>query len=242
MIQKNGGDPRNHAHGNVNLVFSRKDIHSGNIQEHLRRINHEFTDGFAFLKQYPRSVTVFGSSLIKSDNQNYRLAEEFGRRVVQKLSYAIITGGGSGIMEAANKGAYEAGGISIGLNISLPHEHSINPFVTHSLKFSYFFSRKVIMTFAAEAYVFFPGGYGTFDELFNILMLIQTGKMPRVPVVLFDSIFWKAFLVFAKETMCEKYHTIDSSNLDLFHITDSLEETIDMVGVAPVSEWWRGIN
>ncbi len=226
-----------HAH-----PILRKDIHTGEINTHLERIHHEFEDGFAFLKQYPKSVTVFGSSLAESSVPAYKEAYELTGRITRDLKYAVITGGGPGIMEAANKGAFDAGGPSLSLNISLPHEHNVNPYVNHSHKFAYFFSRKAMLMFAAEAYVFFPGGYGTFDELFGVLTLIQTGKIPHVPIILFGSSFWNPFQEFMLKTMCQQYKAISEIDLSIFKITDSVDETIEIIKKAPVNVWWRNIN
>jgi uncharacterized protein (TIGR00730 family) len=208
----------------------------------LEHINREFGDGFEFLKRYPRSVTIFGSSLSKPDNDAYKKAEELSARIVRDIGYAVITGGGPGIMEAANKGAYEAGGDSLGLNVSLPHERTTNAYATQAMKFSYFFSRKTMLIFAAETFVFFPGGYGTFDELFNVLTLIQTGKIPKVPVILFDSQYWLPLRQFLKDHTLNKYKAISESDLDLFEITDSVDRVIEVIKKAPTSDWWRNIN
>lgn len=222
--------------------FSKSDIHEGDIEAHLEHINREFGDGFEFLKKYPRSVTIFGSSLSKPDADAYKHAEELSGRIVRELGYAVITGGGPGIMEAANKGAYEAGGDSLGLNVSLPHERTTNAYATQAIKFSYFFSRKTMLVFAAETYVFFPGGFGTFDELFNVLTLIQTGKIPKVPVVLFDSKYWNPLRQFLKENTLEKYKAISENDLNYFEITDSIDRVIEVIKKAPPSDWWRNIN
>ncbi len=222
--------------------FSRKNIHSDEIKVHLENINREFKEGFAFVRKYPKSVTIFGSSLIKPESQTYKDAFNLGERIVKELKYAVITGGGPGVMEAANMGASQAHGQSVGLNISLPHEHHTNIAVTDSMKFSYFFSRKTMLTFAAETYVFFPGGFGTFDELFSILTLVQTGKIPRVPIVLFGSEFWNSFLGVFKEKMSDEYHTIDPHDLELVKITDSIDFVLEVIQKAPISEWWRNIN
>ncbi len=222
--------------------FSKSDIHEGDIEAHLEHINREFGDGFEFLKKYPRSVTIFGSSMTKPDAEAYKHAEELSARIVRELGYAVITGGGPGIMEAANKGAYEAGGDSLGLNVSLPHERTTNAYATQAIKFSYFFSRKTMLVFAAETYIFFPGGFGTFDELFNVLTLIQTGKIPKVPIILFDSKFWNPLRQFLKENTLDKYKAISESDLNYFEITDSVDRVIEVVKKAPPSDWWRNIN
>lgn len=219
-----------------------KDIHENGIQEHLEHIRAEFADGFEFLKKYPKSVTIFGSSRSAPSEEDYEKAEELGRRIASELKYAVITGGGPGIMEAANKGAYEARGMSLGLNISLPREWTTNAYVTHSIKFSYFFARKTMLAFAAEAYVFFPGGYGTFDELFGILTLIQTHKIPHVPVILFDTRFWKGFEHLLNTYMQDMYQTISPKDMNIFEMTDSLDRVMEIIRKASVSEWWRNIN
>ena len=225
-----------------NNPIIRSEIHAKEVENHLGRIEREFSDGFDFLSKYPKSVTIFGSSLAAKDSDHYKKAYELGARIASDLKYAVMTGGGPGIMEAANKGAYEADGVSLGMNISLPHEHSINPYVTRSMKFAYFFSRKAMMDFAAEAYVYFPGGFGTFDELFSVLTLVQTGKIPKVPIILMDSHFWDPLQDLLKKTLFEKYHAIEERDFNLFHITDSIDEAISIIKKAPVSEWWRNIN
>jgi uncharacterized protein (TIGR00730 family) len=225
-----------------NNPLIRSDIHEKEVENHLGRINREFADGFDFLARYPKSVTVFGSSLAPRDSEHYKNAYELASRIASDLKYAILTGGGPGIMEAANKGAYENNGVSLGLNISLPHEHSINHYVTRSMKFAYFFSRKTMLSFAAEAYVYFPGGFGTFDELFSVLTLIQTGKIPHVPVILFDSHFWNPLKSYIEKTMLENYGAVEEHDLGLFHITDSVDDALEIIKKAPVSEWWRNIN
>jgi len=222
--------------------FNRKEIHESDISGHLEHINAEFRDGFEFIKKYPKSVTFFGSAMAKPDSQGYKQAMELASLVATRLKYAVITGGGPGIMEATNKGAYDAGGTSIGLNVSLPHERSTNPYVTHSIKFSYFFTRKTMLTFAAEAFVFFPGGFGTMDELFSILTLIQTGKIPHVPIILLGSEYWNAFKDFVSAYMGEKFKTIEKKDLELFEITDSVERALEIIEQAPLSDWWRNIN
>jgi uncharacterized protein (TIGR00730 family) len=227
---------------NNNSPVFKEDIHAGEVIAHLEHINREFADGFEFLRRYPKSVSIFGSSQAKTDDDSYKKAEELSSRIARELSYAVITGGGPGIMEAANKGAYEAGGVSLGLNVSLPHERTTNAYATQAIKFSYFFSRKTMLVFAAETYVFFPGGYGTFDELFNILTLIQTGKIPRVPVVLYGSNYWNPLKQFLSEYTCDKYHAISKDDINYFEITDSLDRTIEIIRKASVSEWWRNIN
>jgi len=229
---------KNKDHG----PLSRRDIHEKSIEEHIERINREFKSGFEFLKKYPRSVSVFGSSMATPESEHYKQAYELGKAIVSNIGYTVITGGGPGIMEAANKGAFEAGGKSVGIRINLLRERSANPYETDGIDFTYFFARKTMLTFAAETYVFFPGGFGTFDELFSILTLVQTAKIPRVPIVLFDSKFWGPLKELVEKTMYDGYHTIDHPDLNLFEITDSVDRVIEIIRKAPVSEWWRNIN
>jgi len=227
---------------NNNENFNKSDIHGEEIVAHLEHINREFGDGFEFLKKYPKSVTIFGSSQTKTTDSDYAKAVELTGRIVKETKYAVISGGGPGIMEAANKGAYEAGGVSLGLNVSLPHERTTNAYTTQAIKFSYFFSRKTMLVFAAETYIFFPGGYGTLDELFNVLTLIQTGKIPRVPIVLFDSNYWNPLKQFLFDHTYKKFNAISESDLNYFEITDSLDRIIEVIKSPHVSEWWRNIN
>ena len=218
------------------------EIHAEEINTHLERIEREFAEGFEFVRNYPRSVTVFGSSMTKPAEDIYKKCSELTGRIAGDLKYAVLTGGGPGIMEAANKGAYDAGGVSLGLNVSIPHERMTNAYVTHAIKFTYFFSRKAMLMFASEAYIFFPGGFGTFDELFGVMTLVQTGKIPRVPIVLFGSEFWNPLKSFVVDEMLKKHHAIDERDLQLFEITDSIDRAVEIVKKAPVSEWWRNIN
>ncbi|MDE2038196.1 MAG: TIGR00730 family Rossman fold protein [Patescibacteria group bacterium] len=224
------------------LPLTRKDIHEHAIEEHLERINREFRRGFEFLEKYPRSVSIFGSSMASRDSEHYRNAYELAKRIVAETGYAVISGGGPGIMEAANKGAFEAGGPSIGLRINLVRERIANPYETDGLDFTYFFARKTMLTFAAEAYIFCPGGFGTFDELFSILTLIQTNKIPRVPILLFGAGFWAPMKGFIEKVMYEGYHAIDHPDMGLFEITDSADHIVETIKSAPTSDWWRNIN
>jgi uncharacterized protein (TIGR00730 family) len=212
------------------------------IEEHLHRIEKEFRAGFEFLEKYPKTVTVFGSSMATPETQHYQQAYELSKRIASDLKYAIVDGGGPGIMEAASKGAHDAGGVSLGLRINLLRERRQNPYTTENLDFTYFFARKTMLAFAAEAYVFFPGGLGTLDELFGILTLIQTNKIPRVPVILFGSDFWGPLRSFFEKTMLEKFKTIDFQDIALFEITDDYGRALEIIHRAPVSEWWRNIN
>jgi len=220
----------------------RKNIHEKAIEGHLDRIEREFRQGFELLQRYPRSITIFGSSLARPEDPWYQHAVELANKVVKETGYTIISGGGPGIMEAVSRGAAEAGGKAVGLRIDLPRERSVNPYATDGMDFTYFFARKTMLTFAAEAFVFLPGGFGTMDELFSILTLIQTGKIPRVPVIMFDPRFWAPFKQFIENVELKEYHAIDAWDPDLFEITDSIDRVIEIIRKAPVSDWWKNIN
>ena len=209
----------------------------GDVDEaRLCIINEEFSQAFDFIANFPRSVSIFGSARFPEDNEYYKKARALAARIVKDLDYAVVTGGGPGIMEAGNRGAKEAGGTSVGLAIQLPHEQVTNPYVTHELSFYYFFSRKVTLSYAAEAYVFFPGGFGTMDELFELLTLVQTGKISPIPVILYGSEFWKPMMEFIVEKMRDEQQTIDPSDLNLLTITDDENLIIDLIRIAPLRE------
>ena len=202
-------------------------------QKRVALITKEFADGFEFIKNYPRSVTFFGSSRTKEGDYYYEKARGLARKIVEELHYSILTGGGPGIMKAANRGAFEAGGNSLGLTISLPHEQLTNEYLTHQIDFHYFFSRKVCLSFSAEAYVFFPGGFGTLDEFTEILTLIQTNKIPKAPIILVGSQFWNPIeQLFRDILMVNK--TIEEEDLSLYTITDNDDEIIKIIKEAPI--------
>jgi uncharacterized protein (TIGR00730 family) len=148
-----------------------------------KKVVEELTMGIRAIRKYPKSVTIFGSARLKPGSEFYEKARSLGGKICE-AGYAVITGGGPGVMQGANHGTFEKCGTGIGFNIELPFEQNINPYVTHGVDFHYFFTRKVSMTFSGEAYIYFPGGFGTLDELFEILTLIQTKKIPKIPVIL----------------------------------------------------------
>lgn len=196
-------------------------------------ISKEFSDGFEFLKNYPRSVTFFGSARTNEGEEDYEKARRVASRIVNELHYSVITGGGPGIMEAANRGAFEAGGNSLGLTIKLPAEQKINPYITDQVDFYYFFSRKVCLSFSSEAYVFFPGGFGTMDEFFEILTLVQTNKIPETPIILVGKEYWSGLENFFKKHL-EETKKIDKEDLNLYIITDDEDEIMEAIKRAPV--------
>ncbi|MEM9420413.1 MAG: TIGR00730 family Rossman fold protein [Planctomycetota bacterium] len=207
----------------------------------LFRILSEFVDGFEVMADVGPAVSVFGSARTKPDDPYYQQAVECGKRIVEQ-NLACITGGGPGIMEAANKGAFESGvegAKSVGLNIDLPFEQKPNPYQTHELNFRYFFIRKVMFVKYAAGFIIFPGGFGTMDELFESLTLIQTEKIKTFPVALVGVDYWKGLIDWIKETMAEKHHTISPHDLDLLILTDSLDEAMDHVVGSFDREAWR---
>jgi uncharacterized protein (TIGR00730 family) len=191
------------------------------------RIMGEFVDGFDNLSTVTRGVSVFGSARTKEDDPYYIAARETGRLLAES-GFEVITGGGPGIMEAANRGAYEAKKISIGCNIQLPFEQSANPYQTKSLTFKYFFVRKTMFIKYSNAYIIFPGGFGTMDEMFEALTLIQTRKIRNFPVVLFSSHYWRGLLQWITSTMLNE-KMINSEDLGLIHLTDSPQDAVDFI-------------
>jgi uncharacterized protein (TIGR00730 family) len=191
------------------------------------RIMGEFVGGFDQLAAITRGVSIFGSARTPEDDQYYEAARETAR-LLAELGFEIITGGGPGIMEAANRGAREAGAISIGCNIELPMEQHPNPYQNRSLTFKYFFVRKTMFIKYSNAYIIFPGGFGTMDELFEALTLIQTRKIRNFPVVLFGSQYWRGLLAWITSTMLHE-KMINADDLGLIHLTDSPRDAVDFI-------------
>lgn len=202
--------------------------------ERITLISKEFTEGFEFLKNYPKSVSIFGSTKTKENEDDYKRASLLAGRIVKELKHSIVTGGSSGIMEAANRGAYEAGGNSIGLLIELPDSQSTNKYLTASVGFHHFFVRKVCLAFSAEAYIFFPGGFGTLDEFSEILTLVQTVKINRVPLILVGVAYWTPLMNFFKEKMLAE-NKIDEEDLKLIVLTDDDDRIIEAIKNTPVT-------
>lgn len=202
------------------------------LEDKSEHCAEELLAGFKAIAEYPQTVTIFGSARTKPGTKDY----EDIRRVAGKIcldGYAVLTGGGPGIMEAANKGATETCGYSLGFNINLPFEQSINPYVTHGLDFDFFSARKMAMFFSAEAYIYCPGGFGTLDELFQLLTLIQTKKAPKTPIILMGSEYWKPLDNFIRETMLNEFKAISPEDLDLYTITDNDDEILKIIRNAP---------
>jgi len=195
----------------------------------------ELLAGFEAIGQYPKTVTVFGSARTPEGNKDYEDIRRVAGKVC-KAGFAVLTGGGPGIMEAANRGAFEACGYSLGFNINLPFEQSINPYVTHGLDFDFFSARKMAMYFSAEAYIFCPGGFGTFDEFFQLVTLIQTKKAPETPIILMGSGFWRPLEEYIERILRDEYQTISPKDVNLYTITDDDDEILEIIKNAPLRD------
>jgi uncharacterized protein (TIGR00730 family) len=200
----------------------------GDLRAHVDRIAQEFWTGFNAVDQIDRpAVTIFGSARVSEDSSAYRHARAVARRFAGS-GWAVVTGGGPGVMEAANRGAREAGGLSVGFNIKLPHEQFANPYLDIAYTFDHFYVRKVCFVRSAEGFVIFPGGFGTLDELFEALTLIQTRKVLQFPVVLFDADYWSELLDWIRiEPLADGM--ISSDDLELLHLTDDEDEAVRIV-------------
>ena len=194
------------------------------------KIMGELVEGYEKLSQLGPCVSIFGSARTKPDNKFYKETVEISESIV-KLGLGVITGGGPGIMEAANKGAQKAGGVSVGLNIDLPHEQMPNPFIDSDkvIDFYYFFVRKVMFVRYAQAFVVMPGGFGTLDEFFEAITLIQTHKIERFPVILYGSEFWSGCIEWIKNIVCKKFNNVSEDEMFLFEVVDSKNEIIEIL-------------
>jgi uncharacterized protein (TIGR00730 family) len=192
------------------------------------KIMSEFVEGFDIINKYSLAASFFGSTRTSADSPWYIAASSLAGKLA-KQGYAIITGGSAGIMEAANRGAFEAGGASVGLNIRLESNQPTNRYVTEQMTFDHFFVRKVMLTYSSHVYIYFPGGFGTMDEFFEILTLVQTAKIKQIPIVLFGKEYWAPLVQSFRERFYEKYHTIDERDLDLFRVVDSVDEAYEYI-------------
>lgn len=214
-------------------LITREEIHSASNQR-IEIIIRELKNGFNFIKDYPKSVTIFGGTRFSAGHPYYEKAESLAGKIVRDLKYSVLTGGGPGIMEGANRGAYNAGGPSLGLTIKLPQEQETNSYVNRHIDFDHFFTRKVCLSFSAEAYVFFPGGFGTLDEFFEIITLIQTKKIEKVPIILIGSDFWNKMDQFIKDELLSR-KVVGEKDLELYVITDDEEKIIEIIRKSPVN-------
>ena len=203
------------------------------------RIMAEFVEGFEEMSTVGPAISIFGSARTKPNHPDYKAAEKTAA-LLARHRLAVITGGGPGIMEAGNKGAFENGGQSIGLNITLPHEQLANRYQTKSLDFHYFYVRKVMFVKYASGFICFPGGYGTLDEFLELITLIQTLKVGAVPVVLYGSNYWSGLVHWMRESLVEKY--IDAEDLDIFRVVDTPEDAVKQVRLGLKKHWWRPSN
>jgi uncharacterized protein (TIGR00730 family) len=198
------------------------------IEEHVQRIADEFRMGFEAVSRIDRpAVTLFGSARVHDGDAPYEQARDVARRFAER-GWAVVTGGGPGVMEAANRGAKDGGGLSLGFNIALPHEQHVNPYLDISLTFKHFYVRKTMFVKAAEGFVVFPGGFGTADELFEALTLIQTGKVFHFPVVLYDSAYWDELLDWIRDDLLAD-GMISRNDLDLLYVTDDPDDAVARV-------------
>lgn len=207
------------------------------LRERIDKITQEFREGFAFIRKHPKSVTVFGSARFDETHEYYQKARDIAYKIAD-AGYDVMTGGGPGIMEGANRGAQEAQNFarSIGFNIELPMEQVENDYVDDGVSFYYFFARKVALTFSAEAYLFFPGGFGTLDEFFEIVTLVQTDKIERVPIICVGEDFWGRVDTLFEEMLLDDYRTISPEDRELYTITEDVDEILDIVVRAPMRE------
>lgn len=194
----------------------------------VMKIMAEITEGFEFLNKYKLAATIYGSSRTTPTDPSYQAASELASKLARS-GFAVITGGAGGIMEAGNRGAYEAKGESVGLNINLPREQAANKFLTAEKDFNYFFTRKVMLAFASEVYIYFPGGFGTLNEFFEIVTLVQTRKIKRIPIVLYGREYWQPVLDLLEKRIYEKYQYIDKADLDLYRLVDSVDDAYEAV-------------
>jgi len=194
------------------------------------RIMSEFVDAYDKMDKIGPCISIFGSARTKPENPNYQMAVSIAERLVEE-GYGVITGGGPGIMEAGNLGAQNKGGKSVGLNIELPFEQGHNPYIDNDkiITHHYFFVRKVVFVKYAQGFVYLPGGFGTFDELFEVMTLVQTKKIHRVPIVLMGKSFWAGLIEWIKSEVLAKQHNINEADLNLFLVTDEVEEAIEYI-------------
>jgi uncharacterized protein (TIGR00730 family) len=239
-IALRGGDPANGGTTTDQRLLDRRGssefVHSDPWR--VLRIQAEFVEGFGLLADLPPAVSVFGSARTPRDSEYYEVGVQLGAALAD-AGYAVITGGGPGAMEAANKGACEAGGMSVGLGIELPFEQELNEWVDVGVLFRYFFVRKTMFVKYAQAFVILPGGFGTLDELFEALTLVQTRKVTRFPVILFGSAYWSGLIDWIRDTMVAQ-GTVGDADLELLHVTDDIAEAVAMIQAADAARAQHG--
>ena len=201
-------------------------------EEKLCEIQEEFRQGIDGIKDIGPSVTFYGSARLPQDHPECIKTQNLAYRIGKELGYAILSGGGAGIMEAANKGGKDAGAKSIGLTIKLPHEQATNPYVTAEIPFHFFFARQVSMSYTTEACIFCAGGFGTLNELFEVLTLLQTGKIGQIPIILYGVEFWTPIKNMIEEVFVKKYQTVSENDINRFVVTDDVDEILEIVRVS----------
>lgn len=233
FLRKNKKENFNIPAKDLPMAKEKSDDFRSSFHWRIFRILSEFVSGFQFLADFRRTVTIFGSAQMNEDNHWYGEARRLAS-LLSGIGFGIITGGGPGIMEAANRGAMESNGDSIGLNIELPSEQRVNPFVQKSVGFHYFFVRKVMLSYSAQAYVFFPGGFGTLDEFFELITLVQTKKIfAEIPIILVGKEFWNPLVGWIKTDVREKFKFIDEEDMRIYSIVDSAEEAFGIIKNSP---------
>ena len=200
-----------------------------NDQTQVCVVQEEFRQGISMVEQYKKSVTFYGSTRMGETDPFYQKAKNLASRISKELGYAIFSGGGPGIMEAANRGAVEVDGKSVGLTIKLPEKQNTNPYVKEEIPFYFFFTRRVTMSYTAKACLFFPGGFGTLDEFFEMVTLRQTGKIAEVPLILVGTEFWNPINKLIKELLVDKYHTLRDDEMQLYTITDDENAIMEII-------------
>jgi len=223
----------NEEEESIRKAFAKRNWEASRVSDtwQVFKIMSEFVEGFEVLSKAGPCVSIFGSARTQPDNQYYILAEKIAY-LLAKEGYGVITGGGPGIMEAGNKGAQRAGGISVGLNIELPFEQHHNPYIDseYLISFKYFFARKTMFIKYSQGFVVMPGGFGTLDELFEAITLIQTKKIARFPIVLMGKSYWQGLIDWVKGTMLDEKN-ISPEDLDLFSIVDTAEEAVEQINL-----------
>ena len=203
-------------------------VPEGIEHERMQKIVEEFQRGFHFLRDFGLAVSVFGSSRAKPSDRMYKEAVLLAS-LLAKDGFAVITGGGPGIMEAANKGAVEAGGRAAAINIQLPREQQTNPYVKESVALYYFFIRKVMLAFASDVYIFFPGGFGTLDEMFELVTLVQTKKIKPIPIILVDREYWTPLLLWIEHELYTRRGAVGKQDLEIYHLVDNAQEAFELI-------------
>jgi len=204
---------------------------SGNNNEEatLCMIREEFRQGIDMIRTFTPSVTFYGGARFSEDHPSYKQAQSLAYRISKELGYTVISGGGAGIMEAVSRGAHDAGGKVVGLTIKLPTEQATNKYVTDDIPFYFFFARKVSMSYSTEVCIFCPGGFGTLDELFDMLTLQQTNKIGKIPIILLGAEYWAPVEKIIKEVLIDKYKTVSPDDLNLYTITDDEDKILEII-------------